>query len=109
MTLPLDADEALALHHENLRPVEMRGQVRAVQMDPPSQDDSPQGGVFQLLLDNGDIIVSPYPAKWHIEVAGAFQANDIRRAVVTGTGEYSTDGRLLRIRELKSFNMVWAD
>ena len=94
---------------ENCRPVEVRGQVRAVQMDPPTPDDEPEDGVFQLLLDNGDLIVSPYPAKWHIEVAGAFQANDIRRAIVTGIGEYSPDGRLLRIHELKSFIMVWVD
>ena len=94
---------------ENRRPVEVRGQVRAVQMDPPNPDDEPEGGTFQLMLDNGDIIVSPYPAKWHIEVAGAFQANDVRRAIVTGIGEYSPDGRLQRIRELKSFTMVWAD
>ncbi|MCY3691184.1 MAG: hypothetical protein OXI54_00090 [Chloroflexota bacterium] len=104
-TTGLDPDS----HPANLRPVEVRGQVRAVQMDPPNPDDEPEGGAFQLLLDNGDIIVSSYPAKWHIEVAGAFQANDVRRAVVTGIGEYSPDGRLQRIRELKSFAMVWAD
>ena len=96
-------------HPEDLRPIVVKGQVRAVQMDPPTQSDHLEGGTFQLLLDSGDIIVSPYPAKWHIEVAGAFQANDVRRAVVTGIGEYSPDGRLLRIRELKSFTMVWAD
>lgn len=93
---------------ENCRRVEVRGQVRAVQMDPPTPDDEPEGGTFELLLDNGDLIVSPYPAKWHLEVSGSFQANDVRRAAVSGIGEYSADGRLLRIRELESFAMVWA-
>ena len=94
--------------NENHRRVKVRGQVRAVQMDPPGDGDDEVGGVFELLLENGDIIVSPYPAKWHIEVAGAFQANDVRRAIVSGIGEYSADGRLQRIRELESFAMVWA-
>ena len=93
---------------ENCRRVEVRGQVRAVQMDPPTPDEEPEGGTFELLLENGDIIVSPYPAKWHLKVAGSFQANDVRRAIVSGIGEYSPDGRLLRIRELESFAMVWA-
>ena len=109
MSLSSGLDKARDHNPENLRPVEVAGQVRAVQMDPPTPDDEPEDGVFQLLLDNGDLIVSPYPAKWHIEVAGAFQANDIRRAIVTGIGEHSSDGRLLRISELKSFTMVWAD
>ena len=94
--------------NENYRRVKVRGQVRGVQMDPPGDRDDEVGGVFDLLLENGDIIVSPYPAKWHIEVAGAFQANDVRRAIVSGIGEYSPDGRLQRIRDLESFAMVWA-
>ncbi len=109
MSLSSGLDKVRDHNPENLRPVEVAGQVRAVQMDPPTPDDEPEDGVFQLLLDNGDLIVSPYPAKWHIEVAGAFQANDVRHAIVTGIGEYSPDGRLLRISELKSFTMVWAD
>ena len=92
---------------ENCRRVEVRGQVRAVQMAPPTQDVEMEGGTFELLLDNGDIIVSPYPAKWHLEVAGAFQANDVLRAVVAGVGEYSPDGQLLRIREIESYGTVW--
>ena len=96
-------------HPEYVRPVEVRGQVRAVQMDPPTPDDDPEGGVFELLLDNGDLVVSPYPAKWHIEVAGAFQANDVLRAVVSGIGEYSSDGKLRRIIELEAFTSVWAN
>ncbi len=109
MSLSSGSAEALDHNPENLRPVEVQGQVRAVQMDPPTPDDEPENGTFELLLDNGDLIASPYPAKWHLEVAGAFQANDIRLAVVTGIGEYSPNGRLLRIRKLKSFTMVWAD
>lgn len=92
---------------ENCRRVEVRGQVRAVQMDPPTPDDEPEDGTFELLLDNGDIITSPYPAKWHLQVAGAFQANDILTAVVTGLGEYSPDGRLLRIREIEAYGTFW--
>ena len=92
---------------ENCRRVEVRGQVRGVQMDPPGDGDNEVGGVFKLLLDNGDIITSPYPAKWHLQVAGAFQANDILTAVVTGLGEYSPDGRLLRIREIEAYGAVW--
>ena len=88
---------------ENCRPVEVRGQVRGVRMNPPDQGG---GGTFQLLLENGDTIVSPYPAEWHVEVGAAFQANDMRRAIVCGIGEYSPDGKLLRIREIKSFDEV---
>ena len=88
---------------ENCRPVEVRGQVRGVRMNPPDQGG---GGTFQLLLENGDTIVSPYPAEWHVEVGAAFQANDMRRAIVCGIGEYSPDGKLLCIREIKSFDEV---
>ena len=94
---------------EDLRSVEVQGQVRAVQMDPPTPDDNPEGGVFELHLDNGDIIVSPYPAKWHLEVAGSFQANDVLRAIVSGIGEYSSDGKLRRIRQLEAFTTVWTN
>lgn len=95
-------------HPEDLRPVEVKGQVRAVQMDPPTPDDHPEGGVFELLLENGDIITCPYPGQWHGYVAGAFQANDILTAVVTGIGEYSPDGRLLRITQIESYGTTWS-
>lgn len=90
---------------DNNRPVEVKGQVRGVQMNPPGKS----GGTFQLLLENGDVIVSPYPEKWHLEVGAAFQANDVRHAVVSGIGEYSPDGRLQRILEIESFRVAWAD
>ena len=70
-------------------------------MNPPTPDDHPEGGVFELLLENGDAITCPYPGQWHGYVAGAFQANDILPAVFTGIGEYSPDGRLLRIAEIE--------
>ena len=88
-------------------PVQVTGQVRGVQMNPPGNGSG--GGTFQLLLDNGDVIVSPYPQEWHLEVGAAFQANDVRRAVIAGIGEYSPDGRLQRILEIESFRVVWAD
>ena len=88
---------------ENCHPVEVRGQVRGVQMNPPGEGG---GGTFQLLLEDGSIIVSPYPEEWHVEVGAAFQANDMRRAIVSGIGEYSPDGKLQRIRELKSFDVT---
>ena len=88
---------------ENCRPVEVTGQVRGVRMNPP---DKGGGGMFQLLLENGDVITSPYPEEWHVDVGAAFQANDIRRAVVSGIGEYSPDGNLLRIRKMESFDVV---
>ncbi len=91
---------------ENCRPVEVRGQVTGVQMNPPGEGG---GGTFQLLLDNGDTIASPYPAEWHLEVGGAFQANDIRRAIVSGIGEYSPDGKLQRIRAIETFGVAWVD
>ena len=90
-------------HPENCRPVEIRGQVRGVQMNPPGKGG---GGTFQLLLEDGTIIVSPYPAEWHVHVGAAYQANDMRRAIVSGIGEYLPDGKLQRIRELKSFDVV---
>ena len=92
--------------HENCRQVEVRGQVTGVQMNPP---DEGGGGTFQLLLENGDAIVSPYPAEWHLEVGGAFQANDVRRAIVSGIGEYSPDGKLQRISRIESFGIAWVD
>ena len=86
---------------ENCRPVEVRGQVRGVRMNPP---DEGGGGTFQLLLENGDTIVSPYPAEWHVDVGAALQANDMNHAIVCGIGEYSPDGKLRRIREIGSFD-----
>ena len=90
-------------HPENCRPVEVTGQVRGVHMNPPGKGG---GGTFQLLLENGDVIVSPYPAEWHVDVGAALQANDMRRAIVSGIGEYSPDGRLLCIREMEAFDVV---
>lgn len=91
---------------ENCRPVQVTGQVRGVQMNPPGEGG---GGTFQLLLENGDTITSPYPEKWHVEVGAAFQANDLRCAIVSGIGEYSPDGKLERIREIESFGVAWVD
>ena len=90
-------------HSENCRPVKVTGQVRGVQMNPPGEGG---GGTFQLLLENGDTITSPYPAEWHVDVGAAYQANDMDRAIVSGIGEYSSNGKLRRIRELKSFDTV---
>lgn len=73
----------------NCRPVEVRGQVRGVQINPPGE--------------SGDTIVSPYPAEWHVEVGAALQANYMRHAIVCGIGEYSAEGELQGIREIKSF------
>jgi hypothetical protein len=92
---------------ENCRPVEIVGQVRGVQMHPPGKGDD--GGSFQILMDNGDLIVSPYPAEWHMEVVAALQSNDIHRAKVKGTGEYSSEGKLRRIRQIESFDILWED
>ena len=63
---------------ENCRPVEVTGQVRGVRMNPPGEGG---GGTFQLLLENGDVITSPYPEEWHVDVGAALQSNDMRRAV----------------------------
>ena len=49
--------------------------------------------------------VSPYPKEWHVEVGAALRANYMRRAIVCGIGEYSADGKLQRIREIKSFDI----
>ena len=43
---------------ENCRPVEVRGQVRGVRMNPPGEGG---GGTFQLLLEDGATIVQPLP------------------------------------------------
>ncbi|MXX52879.1 MAG: hypothetical protein F4Z35_02715 [Dehalococcoidia bacterium] len=53
--------------------------------------------------------MSPYPAEWHLEVVAALQSNDIHRARITGTGEYSPEGKLFRIRQIESFDMLWKD
>lgn len=94
------------VHSEDCRPVEVRGQVRGVQMNSPGEGG---GGTFQLLLENGDTITSPYPEEWHVEVGAAFQANDLRHAIVAGMGEYSLDGKLRRIRQIESFAVAWVD
>ena len=109
MTSPTDAGAASSPLSANCRPVEVKGQVRAVQMDPPDGEVDQTGGIFELLLENGDIITCPYPAQWHGYVAGAFQANDILTAVVTGLGEYSPEGRLLRIAQIESYGTTWSD
>ena len=75
-------------------------------MNPPGEAG---GGTFQLLLENGDTIVSPYPPEWRVQVGGAFRANDVRRAIVSGIGEYSPEGRLQRIREIESFGVAGID
>ena len=90
----------------NCQPVEVRGQIRGVQLYPPEAGD---GGTFQLMLEDGAVIDSPYPAEWHLEVAGALQACDVRRAIVTGIGEYSPDGRLQRISRIESLGIAWID
>ena len=75
-------------------------------MNPPGEGG---GGVFQLLLENGDTITSLYPAEWHVDVGAAFQANDLRYAIVSGIGEFSHDGNLKGIREIESFSVAWVD
>lgn len=92
---------------ENCRLVEIVGQVRGVQMHSPGQGDD--GVSFQILMDNGDLIISPYPAEWHLEVVAALQSNDIHRARVKGIGEYSSEDELRRIRQMESFDMLWDD
>ena len=81
---------------DNCHIVEVTGQVRGVQMRPPGADD---GGEFQLLLDSGDTIVSPYPAEWHLEVASNLQANYMLGAKVRGIGEYSPKGEVAAHQE----------
>ena len=90
---------------ENCRPVEVRGQVRGVQMNPPGEGG---GGTFQLLLEDGAIITSPYPAEWHLEIASALQANDVVLLKVKGIGEHSSDGELRRIVKPESITRYWA-
>ena len=65
--------------------------------------------LFNFFWENGDTITSPYPEEWHVEVGAAFQANDLRRAIVSGIGEYSPDGRLECIHEIESFGVAWVD
>ena len=81
---------------ENCRHVEVRGQVRGVWMNPPGEDG---GGTFQLLLEDGATIVSPYPEAWHLEVgprsrpttcgAPSFPAS----ANIRPTGSYNASGK----------------
>ena len=109
MIPPTDAGPASAPRDANCHLVEVKGQVCAVQMDPPDGEVAQTGGIFELLLENGDIITCPYPAQWHGYVAGAFQANDILTAVVTGLGEHSPEGKLLRITQIESYGTTWSD
>ena len=44
-----------------------------------------------------------------LRLVAAFQANDLRCAIVSGIGEYSPDGKLERIREIESFGVAWVD
>ena len=91
---------------ESCRPIEVTGQVRGVQMNPPGEGNG--GGTFQLLLENGDIIASPYLAEWHQDIASALQANDIFLIKVKGIGEHSPGGVLRRIVEPDSITRCWA-
>ena len=90
---------------ENCRPVEVMGQVRGVQMNPPGEED---GGTFQLLLESGSVVSASYPMAWHLEIASALQANDVVLVKVKGVGEFSSDGQLERIVEPESITRCWA-
>ena len=90
---------------ENCRPVEVTGQVRGVQMNPPGEGG---GGTFQLLLESGSVVSVPYPMAWHLEIASALQANDVVLVKVKGIGEHSSDGQLERIVEPESITRCWA-
>ena len=90
---------------ENLRPIEITGQVWGVQLAPPGEGD---GGTFQLLLENGSIVTVPYPKALHMEIASALQANDVILIKVKGVGEYSPDGELRRMVEPETIIRCWA-
>ena len=85
--------------------IEVTGQIWGVQLDPPGEGE---GGIFQLLLDDGRIISGPYPRAWHLEIASALQANDVILIKVKGVGEHSPDGDLQRIVEPESITRCWA-
>ena len=85
--------------HVTSRPVEVTGQIWGVQLDPPGEGE---GGIFQILLDDGHIISGPYPRAWHLEIASALQANDVILIKVKGVGEHSPSGELQRIVETES-------
>ena len=87
------------------RPIEITGQVWGVQLDSPGEGE---GGIFQILLDDGRIISGPYPRAWHLEIASALQANDVILIKVKGVGEHSPDGELQRIVEAESITRCWA-
>ena len=90
---------------ENLRPIEVTGQVWGVQLAPPGEGD---GGTFQLLLENGSIVTAPYPKALHQPIASALQANDVILIRVTGIGEHLPSGELQRIVEPESITRCWA-
>ncbi|MCE2501892.1 MAG: hypothetical protein J4G13_13670 [Dehalococcoidia bacterium] len=90
---------------ENLRPIEVTGQVWGVQLAPPGESD---GGTFQLLLENGSIVTAPYPKELHQPIASALQANDVILVRVTGIGEHLPSGELQRIVEPESITRCWA-
>ena len=90
---------------DNLRPVEITGQVWGVQLAPPGEGD---GGTFHLLLDDGRIVPGLYPKAWHQPIASALQANDVVLLKVTGIGEHSPSGELQRIVEPESIARCWA-
>ncbi len=87
------------------RSIEITGQVWGVQLSLPGKGE---GGTFQILLENGHIVASPYPRAWHLEIASALQANDVVLLKVKGIGEHSPDGELLRIVEPGSITRCWA-
>ena len=91
---------------KNCRAVEITGQIRGMQMHPPGDSDA--GGTFQILLEDGSFVVSPYLMEWHKHIASALQANDIALVKVKGIGEFSADGELRRIVEAESITRCWA-
>lgn len=90
---------------ENYRPIEITGQIRGMQMHPPGDFDD--GGTFQILLEDGSLVVSPYLVEWHKDIASALQANDIALVKLKGIGEFSPDGELRRIVEPESITRCW--
>ena len=90
---------------ENRRSVEITGQIRGMQMHPPGDGDG--GGTFQIMLEDGVVVVSPYLVEWHKHIASALQANDIALVKVKGIGEFSADGELQCIVEPESITRCW--
>lgn len=88
-------------HQAEQRPVELTGEVRAVELNADS------GGAFQLRLENGDVVPGNFTAEQEPTVVRALRGRNDYRLKIAGLGDFSAAGRLKRILRVDSHQLEW--